>query len=670
MKKILFTTLISILIFTNVFAQVRKADRLYADWNDAQAAELYEKAIQKEPTPELYYKLGRCYQNIKLYEKALNNYDKVNQAGQYPDAEFYLNYGLILKNAEKYAQAKEAFKTYNKLNPSDKRGKFFMNSCDVVIEDHKWDEPVSITNVGALNTKDADFSPVTYKDGMVFTSDRYSEDHEKIYGKTGGYYLNIFYVKNGGSCTDFSKAVLLRDCSGFNEPAPLQGKDINLAYHNGPVSFSKNYDTVFISRVKKDLTGDAKTTLGIERNKIFYTRMVNGKWTDIEPFYLNSDSFSVALPLITKDGQKLYFASDMPGGYGESDIYYCNREGSSWSKPINMGPMVNTFGREKFPYVDQDGNFFFSSDGYMGFGGLDICVAENVNGKLTQAKVMKSPVNSSKDDYGVIVLTGKTGYISSNRTGGLGRDDIFYFDMGVNNDVFNKIYTIGYRPLPEDSARLNITFIDSKSRQQLGKGRFYATNSKTKKTVDLPLKDGSIKIAVKERSKSNFRTYAEGYNMQFDTFYIGSLKNDTSINLTIVLTKPKNMIALRSDNIHPAFFDLDKSNIRVDAKDILDSVIMYMNANPDVHVNIGAHTDVRGTEKHNMILSKHRAESTVKYLKSKGIVSKRIKWEAFGYSQIINQCSKDVKCSEAEHQQNRRVEFKFDSDTQNAAMAH
>src|ERR1043166_7426189 len=220
MKKIILL-ICSTLLFSIAFSQEKKADRLYADWNVAPAAELYEKAILKKPSAELYYKLGRCYQSMKLYEKALLNFDKVNKEGPYKDPEFYLNYGLMLKVSERYVEAKESFKKYDKLLPNDKRGKFFMNSCDVAIEDHKWDEPVAVKNVEALNTENAEFSPVSYKEGLVFTSDRHAEDHEKIYGWTGGYYLDIFYVKNGGTCTDFSKAIVLRNCTGYSDPAPL-----------------------------------------------------------------------------------------------------------------------------------------------------------------------------------------------------------------------------------------------------------------------------------------------------------------------------------------------------------------------------------------------------------------------------------------------------------------
>lgn len=657
MKKLIITMCVLLTCIAG-YSQEKKADRQYADWNDARAAELYEKAIAKAPTQELYYKLGKCYEGMKLFDKAQQNYDKVKELGAFNDPEYYLHYGLVLKTNEKYVEAREAFRIYDKMVPSDKRGKFYMQSCDVAIEDRKWDEPIPITNIDALNTPQADFSPVTYKDGMVFTSDRHAEDHEKIYGKTGGYYLNIFYVKNGGTCTDFSKAILLKNCTGFNEPAPLQGKDINLAYHNGPVSFSRNYDTVFISRVKKDLTGEAKTTLGIERNKIWYTHMKDGQWTDIEQFPYNSDSFSVALPYLTQDGKRLYFASDMPGGYGETDIYYCDRQGSGWNKPVNMGPNINTFGREKFPYIDQEGNFYFSSDGYLGFGGLDICVAQNVNGQLVKAIPLKCPINSSRDDFGMLSLqNGKTGYFSSNRAGGMGQDDIYYFDLGASSDLLAKYYTIGYRP---NLANIHVTFVDSKTDDALDKGHFWAYTKQTKKTYDVEFKGGALDFTAKERSRLFMRAYVEGYNMYYDTLVLPNMNADTNISLVFKMKKPKNLITMGSKYGHNAYFDFDKSTLRPDAKVILDSVVGYMKANPDVRVLVEGHTDTRGSDKYNMVLSKSRAVSALRYIKSKGISMSRLKSQGFSYHQVVNRCTKDVECSEEEHQQNRRVEFRFE----------
>ena len=305
-------------------------------------------------------------------------------------------------------------------------------------DDHKWDEPVFVCNVARLNTNNAELCPVVYKDGIVFTSNRKTPGRNKIYGWTGANYLDLYYAKKG------------TDDLSYTDVAPFAGTNILGRYNDGPACFSKNFDTIYISRVDRDLRGTEKKNLKIERNKIFRSVMKDGKWTNAVAFTLNNDIFSVANPYLTTDGSRIYFVSDMPGGYGETDIYYCNRDGDGWSKPVNMGPNVNTFNREKYPAMDAAGNFYFSSDGYQGFGGLDICVALNKNGSFAKAIPLKYPVNSSADDFGIVFLKdGKTGYITSNRGGGRQGDDIFYFDLTdgkVNKGLSIFVYTIGYRP--------------------------------------------------------------------------------------------------------------------------------------------------------------------------------------------------------------------------------
>jgi flagellar motor protein MotB len=348
----------------------------------------------------------------------------------------------------------------------------------------------------------------------------------------------------------------------------------------------------------------------------------------------------------------------MPGGYGETDIYYCDRVGNGWSKPVNLGPNVNTFGREKFPYVDDEGNFYFASDGYMGYGGLDICVAKMENGQLTKALPLKSPINSSRDDFGIMSLqNGKTGYFSSNRVGGAGEDDIYYFDLGAHSDLVSKLYTIGYRP---NYANIHINFVDSKTGKPTEKGHFWSYTKQTKKSYDADFTNGTLDYTVKERSRLFMRAYVEGYNMYYDTVVIGNLDADTNITLTFKMVKPKHLITMRGKYHRNALFDFDKSNLRPDAVEILDSVVTYMKANPEVHVKVEGHTDTRGTDAYNMKLSKRRSESCARYIKSKGISVKRMKTESFGYHQVVNRCIKGVHCSEEEHQANRRVEFRFE----------
>ena len=437
--KPIWVIIIATLICIRANAQTAKADRLFDEWDYFRAANIYEKEAAKHPGTDVYFKLGECYRKMNLSIKEQAAYDKVNAAGTYNKPEFYLNYGQVLKTNGRNDQAKVAFNKYSELMPSDFRGKFFSESIDIVADDHKWDEPVSVSNIASLNSGNAELCPVVYKDGIVFTSNRKTAGRSKIYGWTGANYLDLYYAKKGS------------DDLSFTDVAPFGGRKILKKFNDGPACFSKNFDTIYISRVERDLKGTEKKTLKIDRNKIYMSTMKDGKWTEAMPFFLNNDIFSVANPYLTTDGSRIYFVSDMPGGYGETDIYYCNREGSGWSKPINMGPNVNTFNREKYPMMDAAGNFYFSSDGYQGFGGLDICVALNKNGTLTKAIPLKYPINSPADDFGIVFLNdGKTGYITSNRSvGGKGDDDIYYFDLVKGNeskDLTTSVYIIGYRP--------------------------------------------------------------------------------------------------------------------------------------------------------------------------------------------------------------------------------
>ncbi len=434
MKKTLLT-LVTVCSGLIACAQTPKADKLYNNWDYYGAAQLYQKESATHPSQDLYFKLGECYRNMSRYPEALKAYDKVNSLGEYKNPSFYLYYGWMLKTSERYDEAKAAFQKYIQQEPADPRGKMYLNSCDLVVNDHKGDLPLKVQNVTSLNTKDADFAPVLYKGGIVFTSDRESTGHTKTDEWNGDHYLQLFSAD--GSDTSFGKA------SAFDAT-------INIKYHDGPASFSKNFDTMYFSRVDKTLKGTAKKTLGIERSKIYYAVMKNGKWSNVAAFFLNSDSFSVAHPCLSHDGSRLYFASDMKNGFGGSDIYYCLRSGAGWGPPVNAGPMINTAGTESYPALDSADDLYFSSDGFAGFGGLDICVSKLWNGQYTQAIPMKAPINSAADDFAMVFLKdGKTGYFSSNRSGGKGSDDIYYFDMGDDKDLVASIYVIGYKkPVP------------------------------------------------------------------------------------------------------------------------------------------------------------------------------------------------------------------------------
>lgn len=578
MSKTVYQFILFMLICTAADANMYKADKLFERWEYSRAVGIYEKHAKRHPVPETYYKIGQCYQEMNRYQQAEDAYRKVDQAGTYSDSEFYLRYGRVLQTNGKYAEAKTAFARYDELNPGDTRAEFHLMSIDIVTEDHKWDEPIEMKNVQGLNSEGSDLCLVKYQDGFAFTSSRKNARHTQIYPWNGQPYLDIYTAKKNSNGVDLGSA----------EPFD---PEINEKYHDGPMTFSADYNTMYFTRVERTLKNkDRKNGYDVERCMIYKSEYRDGKWSDAEEFRWNSKAYSVANPVLSRDGSKLYFVSDMQGGYGETDIWYCEREtDGQWGLPKNMGTSINTTGTEKFPSEDSVGNFYFASDGYMGFGGLDICVAKNTNGTLERAIPLKAPFNSTYDDLGIVFTKDqRAGYLTSNRTANsAGDDDFYYFNLdndSVDSTLVTSVYTIGYRPA-------------------------------MKPIASLQPKDSAIDIVPEILPRA----------------YIGTI-----------------------------YFDFDKSDLRPSSKRTLDSVVDYMNTNPGERIIIGGHADIRGSADYNMKLSMRRNDAAIRYLTGAGIPRGRISATAYGFTKLVNGCTKDVTCPEDQHQLNRRVEFKFE----------
>ncbi len=578
MSKTVYQIILFTFLCNTAFANLYKADKLFERWEYSRAVGMYEKHANRHPVAETYYKIGQCYQKMNRYRQAEEAYRKVAESGTYNDADFYLHYGEILRNNGKNEEAKKAFEQYNSMSPGNSLGLFQLEAMEIVAADHKWDEPIEIKGVASLNSEHSDFAPVPYRDGFVFTSSRSNARHTAIYPWNGKPYLDLYYSTKNSNGVDFAGA------------EPFDSK-INQKFHDGPASFSADNNTMYFTRVEQTLKNkDRKNGYNVEQCKIFKSVYTDGNWSDPEEFRWNSNAYSVANPVLSRDGQKLYFVSDMEGGYGETDIWYCEKESDgAWGLPKNMGASVNTFNDEKFPSEDSVGNFYFASNGYQGFGGLDICVARNKGGKLDKAIPMKYPFNSATDDFGIVFTQDqRAGYISSNRVaGGAGDDDIYYFNLNsddVETTLVTSIYTIGYRP-------------------------------EMKPIVSLTPKDSTLDITP----------------IFVPRFYIGAI-----------------------------YFDYDQSTLRPESQRRLDSVATYLSQNPSKKLVLGGHADIRGTAEYNEKLSMRRAEAAVGYLSGKGISRSRISATGYGFTRLVNGCTKDVVCPEDEHQLNRRVEFKFE----------
>ncbi|MEO6883549.1 MAG: carboxypeptidase regulatory-like domain-containing protein [Bacteroidia bacterium] len=422
MKKKLFYITFSCLLIVHcdTFAQMRKATYLYNNSDYAKAIPFYLKATKSSKNnPQALEKLADCYRLTNDYANAETYYSQLITAGDVPQAIDYYNYATILKNNGKYDKAKQEINAYLKLNPNDKNAKLQLASFDKVIEWQNDPQEYKIKNLIGINSKVAEFSPVVYKNELIFVSERNPDlVNFEDYGWTNEPYLNIYAsdIKQKSDSVSFSKAHLFSNTT-------------NTSGHDGPISFTSSGDEMYFARVN---TKGKKDKNFVNRSKIYFSKRSGNSWGKVMAFTYNSDTYSVFDPCISADGQSLYFASDMSGGFGGTDIYICKRNGDTWGQPENLGSDINTSGNEVFPYLRTDGVLFFASDGQAGLGGLDIFSATQQNGKWNNVEHLGAPVNSSADDFGIYFTDTKNGYFSSNRVGGKGSDDIYSFKQTTN----------------------------------------------------------------------------------------------------------------------------------------------------------------------------------------------------------------------------------------------
>jgi hypothetical protein len=427
-RKILFASAFCFFIYflpQNIFSgNFERANKYYEKYDYKFAITLYEKVMLKKPSLEVAQKLANCYRFINNTESAEQAYAKVLT---FPEAEpvNYKYYADALKQNSRFSEAKENYLLYAaRVTEQAEEARNMANSCDAA---KMWAENpvpnVSIENELALNSEYSEFSPVKYKSGYVFVSDRWFVENEgskkggAVYGWTGNPYLKLY------------------ESSGLTSPnISVMPKPVNNESHNGPAVFTAKGDTIYFSRSK---AVDNKKEKGkvIGRNYIYYAVKDGSQWQDPVEMPFNADaSFSVQHPAISPDGQFLYFASDMPGGNGGTDIYASRKSADgSWSAPVNCGPNVNSAEDEGFPVIRPDGKMYFSSKGHVGMGGLDIFITHGSYNDFTLAENLRSPINTAKDDFGILFLDDHSGLLSSNRKGGRGLDDIYRFNISTPN---------------------------------------------------------------------------------------------------------------------------------------------------------------------------------------------------------------------------------------------
>ena len=631
-------------------SELRKANKHFENYEFALALEDYQKAIQKrQPDLQTTRRIAEAYRLTRQSQQAENWYGKVvNMEGREPMNLYF--YAEALRNNGKYEEAKQQFMQWGEEMPDKaEQAQQLIAACEKAM---KWTGRPAVAEVEPLQHVNypnfSDFSPMQYgSNGIIFTSDRGVKTDGKrsdVYGWTGRPYLQLFTVQ--------------QDAQGnWGSPAPLQ-EVINSDYHNATAS--ADGDKLYFTRthmVRKRINTNPDPTSWISepevqeyvnRLEIFTAERQGGTWSNIQPFaYNNVTEFSVGHPALSPDGKVLYFASDMPGGMGDSDIYYTVRQADgSWGEPVNAGPAINTAARESFPYVDAEGKLYFASDGHMGMGGLDIFSAEGEHAAWRAVKNLGHPINSPKNDYGIMFTEpGEKGLLSSNRASNNGTDDIFTFHV-LQKPVVLAITTLERKqnaekrneevPLPD--VRIEV------SQKNLNETSVVISDERGKHYMD-----------ARTGNTYSFLGSKEGYLKQMATADIPATVSDT-VQVALLFDKNEIEKAIVLENI---YYDLDKWDIRPDAAAELDKLVTVLQSNPEIKIEMSSHTDSREGLKYNQVLSERRAQAAVNYLISKGIDKDRLTAKGYGKTRLVNGCADGVECSEAEHQLNRRTEFKI-----------
>ncbi|WP_304621580.1 OmpA family protein [Rufibacter sp. LB8] len=629
----------------------KQADKHFDDFEYALALKGYQSALEKnQPTLELVEKIAHCYRFMNQPKNAAFWYRQViGFAGSAPVNLFY--FAEASKQNGDYLTAKRHYLLFAEREPARRDEALqFAKGCDWAMA---WiDRPMAfeITQEQALNSTYADFSPVFYQDGLVFSSDRLTSNDQKVYGWTGTPYLQLYYAP--------------RLDNNWGAIKPLDNT-INTEYHNATATFSESFQEVFFTRTKQvknrvlpeEVQGAnvwqkfSKNDKFINRLEIYSATLKNGKWQEPVPFAFNKgESYSMGHPALSQDGNLLYFVSDMPGGYGQTDIYFSERRpDGSWTDPKNVGPEINTPGKEVFPVINKDGKLYFSSDGHIGMGGLDIFSAVGNKNAWKQVENLYYPFNSPRDDFGLIYeKDGKNGFFSSNRDSDVGSDNIFRF---APKFIPCKLAGVTFVRITSKNGTSTSSPVEGVTLS------VQATGGDTLKSFQVTSNaKGEFLFEVEANTLYTIKGSKRGYLNQTIHVAPDCRKVTDTVSMEMVLNRDTPNKAIVLENI---YYDLDKYDLRAESIAELDKVVAMLQDNPTIRIELGSHTDSRQTMKYNQLLSQMRAATAVKYILSKGINPKRVIAKGYGETKLRNKCTDGATCSEEEHQLNRRTEFKI-----------
>jgi outer membrane protein OmpA-like peptidoglycan-associated protein/Tol biopolymer transport system component len=730
-------TIVSVFIANILLAQsgkLKKADQYFDLLAYHSAIPLYEELKgSSSDSPQLKAKLAMSYFKMGEMVKAAENYAQAFQSALDIEAEHYLTYAQTLKQLGKYTEADSWMLKYDQKLAGTLIGKNFEKNKNYLENIRNTSPHFELSKV-SFNTSEADFGGYYRSDAdmLYFVSSRDTDPVKWAYGWNGRSFLDVYtYARNGDG------------------KIQRLGKKVNSKYHEGPLCFSSNNRSVLFTRnnlQKGKLRKDAK---GIQNLKLFIADVsTDGKWSNVRELNINSKDYSVGHPALSPDGKTLYFVSDMPGGSGGADLYKASiATDGTIGKPENLGSLVNTEGQEMFPWISPQGQLFFASNGLTGLGGLDIFVAElDENGKVRAIQHGGPVINSQWDDFALAFLPdGKSGYVSSNRDGGLGGDDIYSFtlikpfvfktvlsgqvtDVATGSPLPNALISLlddkgttiatvtadpngAYSFAVDPGKNYNLVFsnpgydaqnktveiadnatavtangdlsrtpafgllclvTDAASSQPLDNVAVVIKDTKTGKVLldsSTPA-SGTLSVSLEnvkigDNLNLEITLSREGYLSKSQTLNIG-INKPGMINLHELMDVQLSKVEVGIDlatiiDIKPIYFDLGKATIRKDAAIELDKIVKVMNDYPNMEIELGSHTDCRGSIASNTTLSDKRAKASAEYIQKKISNPSRIYGKGYGETKLKVDCPCEgtVKsnCSEEQHQQNRRTEF-------------
>ena len=622
--------------------ELEKANEMYKNFAYIDAIKIYERIAQKGyVNQEMLESLGNAYYYNAEYKKAQPWYEKLFEEGKYNiKPEYYYRYSQVLKSVGDYTQADKMMAKFVELtNAKDTRAALYEENKDYqeVIKNNSGRFEL---NNASINTENSEYGTAFYGDKkIVFAAATNAKKARRGVSQwTGESFYDLYEAEHNQQKLTNRKPFSSTINTQFNESTPVFTKDGNTMY------FTRN------NYVNRRLGTDVENTILLKI--LCATKDKNGNWGNVVEVPFNSDQYNVAHPALSPDEKYLYFASDMPGTFGNSDIFRVEILGNNqYGTPENLGNVINTAGRESFPFFSKENVLYYSSDGIPGLGGLDIfAVKFSTDGTASKPINIGMPGNSADDDFCFVFDSdSKIGFLSSNRAGGKGKDDIYSFHED--------------KPL-YFSCEKNLKGVvkDTKTKQIITDAKVVLSNKIMKEVGNQKSKaDGTF--AFEKVNCNDAYYYLRGEKQRYETAEVNvSVEKDGDVYYELLLN-PRQVAIQKGVDLAKVFeikeikFDYDKANIRPDAAVELTKIVEVMREYPKMKIDIRSHTDSRGADAYNLKLSERRAKATLEWIVKQGISRSRLKAKGYGEKQLLNRCSNGVDCTEEEHQMNRRSEF-------------